>query len=120
MDGIHDLGGMHGFGPVDPEDNGAGHQRWEAAVRAMQLAVIGRRIVTVDESRHAIERMNPADYLAVTYYERWLDGVVRSLTEKSILDGRELEDRTRFFLEHPEASTTDTPFPGSAPLDFNR
>jgi nitrile hydratase len=121
MDGIHDLGGMHGFGPVVRDDDGqAVHQPWEAAVRAMQLTVIARRIVTVDESRYAIERMDPAAYLNSSYYERWLDGVIRSLLEKQILNGDELDERTRFFQEHPETSTVETPFPKSAPMTFNR
>ncbi|HSR22815.1 MAG TPA: nitrile hydratase subunit beta, partial [Candidatus Eisenbacteria bacterium] len=98
MDGVHDLGGMQGFGPVEREANEpVFHAAWEAAVLAMQLAGGSRGLFNIDEFRHGIERMAPADYLRVTYYEKWLDGVTRLLVEKGVVGAAELAERLAFF-----------------------
>ncbi len=106
MDGIHDLGGMHGFGPVVREQNEPPfHAPWEATMVAIQHAVGGRgqNLLNIDEFRHGIERMGNAEYLSTTYYEHWLDGVTRVLLEKGVLSAAELAQRTDFFVERPDA-----------------
>jgi nitrile hydratase beta subunit len=114
MDGVHDLGGMQGFGPVQREANEpVFHARWEAEVLAMMRAGGGRGIYNLDEFRHAIERMRPADYLAATYYEKWLDGITRLFVEKGVVTAAEMEARTAFFTARPEAPAT---LPLTAPL----
>ncbi len=105
MDGIHDLGGMHGFGKVEREENEPPfHARWEAIVVASFLATWGAGLINIDEFRHAIERMDPADYLTSSYWERWLDGTVRLLTEKGIIDRADIDARTAIFKGHPDAT----------------
>jgi nitrile hydratase len=107
MDGVHDLGGMHGFGPVEREENEPPfHAQWEAAVLAMMRAGGSRGLFNIDEFRHGIERMRPAHYLAASYYEKWLDGITRLLVEKGIVDPAELDERVAFFGERPEAPAT--------------
>lgn len=104
MDGVHDLGGMHGFGPVEREVNEpAFHERWEAAVYAIMRASLGTGQYTLDEFRHGVERMDPAHYLRSGYYEHWLDGIARVLIEKGVVSGDELAARTAFFAERPDA-----------------
>ncbi|HLZ69208.1 MAG TPA: nitrile hydratase subunit beta [Dehalococcoidia bacterium] len=106
MDGIHDLGGMHGFGPVVREANEPPfHAPWEAAMVAIQHAVGGRgqNLVNIDEFRHGIERMGNAAYLNTSYYEHWLDGVTRVLLEKGVIAAAELEKRADFFTSHPDS-----------------
>jgi nitrile hydratase beta subunit len=104
MDGVHDLGGMHGFGPVEREANEpAFHEPWEAAVYAIMRASLGTGQYTLDEFRHGVERMNPAHYLRSGYYEHWLDGIARVLIEKGVVSGDELAARTAFFAERPDA-----------------
>ncbi len=72
MNGIHDLGGMQGFGPVEPEpDEPVFHSRWEARVLALTIGA-GRLFGSIDARRHIIERLPPADYLRFSYYEKWL------------------------------------------------
>jgi len=86
VDGIHDLGGMQGFGPVIREQNEpVFHAEWEGAVFAMMRAARARKIFNSDEMRHAIERMDPAEYLASSYYERWLAALTRLLAEKGVV-----------------------------------
>jgi nitrile hydratase subunit beta len=107
VDGVHDLGGMHGFGRVAREENEPTfHARWEAAVWAMVRATRGADLYNIDEFRHAIERMDPGQYLTSTYYERWLDGITRVLVEKGVVSDDEIEARTAFFRERPQAPAT--------------
>jgi len=94
MNGIHDMGGMHGFGPVEPGKNEpVFHSRWEGRVLGLSRACSVQGLFNIDESRHAIERMAPGDYLASSYYERWLDRNVRLLVEKGVITREELERR---------------------------
>ena len=90
MNGVHDLGGTHGFGTVIAEpDEPVFHTRWEGRVRAMMGRTVGR-FYNLDEFRHAIERMPPDEYLRASYYERWLHGVETLLVEKGIIAPDEL------------------------------
>ena len=107
MDGVHDLGGMQGFGPVEREENEpVFHAAWEAAVLAMMRAGGARGLFNIDEFRHGIERMAPADYLRASYYEKWLDGVSRLLVEKGVVGAQELAVRRAFFEAQPGAPAT--------------
>lgn len=94
MDGIHDLGGMAGFGPVAVEaDEPVFHEPWEGWTYALQVAGMGTGTFAIDEFRHAIERLPPADYLAASYYERWLAAVEQLYYEKGVLDPDEVAAR---------------------------
>ena len=91
MDGIHDMGGMDGFGRVQPEVNEpAFHADWERHVFAIVRGVLRLTGVSLDEFRHAIERIPPARYLTSSYYERWLLAAETLLVERGIVSGEEL------------------------------
>jgi nitrile hydratase beta subunit len=91
MNGVHDLGGMHGFGPVIREHNEpVFHSEWEKRVFGMTLTAMGRGVCNVDEFRRAIERMPPAGYLAASYYEKWLHALEALLVEKGVVTREEL------------------------------
>ena len=84
MDGVHDMGGMHGFGPVPVEiDEPLFHEPWEGRVCEMLPVVLSR--TTTDRFRFTIERMPPAAYLASSYYERWLWAIERLAEEQGLL-----------------------------------
>lgn len=92
MNGVHDMGGMHGMGTIAPEaDEPVFHQPWEARVFALNraTAVLGKW--NIDASRHARERIPPADYLRMSYYEKWLAGLVMLLEETGLVTGAELK-----------------------------
>jgi nitrile hydratase subunit beta len=73
MDGVHDMGGMHGFGPVvRPGGELPYHERWEPRIFAIQMLVGIERLGAGPGGRAVREEMDPADYLAASYYERWL------------------------------------------------
>lgn len=82
MNGVHDMGGMHGMGPIAPE---AGepvfHADWEARVHAMTIASPTRG--NIDAGRHQRELIPGPEYLAMTYYEKWF----RSLSELLVKHG---------------------------------
>jgi len=91
MNGVHDMGGMHGFGPVTPEkDEPVFHARWEARVWALRRLMGGWRRWNIDAGRHSIERIAPADYLRSSYYERWFRSLVTLITESGLVTPQEL------------------------------
>lgn len=92
MNGIHDLGGMHGLGPIAPpaEEPVFAHE-WERRAFAMFVPLFGAGCFNVDEFRHAIERMGPAHYLEGTYYEHWLHAFETLLYEKGYMTPAELD-----------------------------
>ncbi|MGH3315671.1 MAG: hypothetical protein ACRDO0_05950 [Nocardioidaceae bacterium] len=93
MSRIHDVGGMQGFGPVEQEaDEPPFHADWEAHVFALNRALIARGVYNLDEFRDAIERMPPQQYLASSYYERWLHAVTTLLVDKGVLSAEEVAD----------------------------
>lgn len=109
MDGIHDLGGMQGFGAVAVEANEpVFHEPWqEIAFAVMFAAQAVIRDHSADAYRHSVERMAPAHYLSSHYYERMLTGTVTLLVEHGVLDLDDLERRCggKFPLAQPVAES---------------
>jgi nitrile hydratase len=104
VDGVHDLGGMHGFGTVPIEDDEPlFHEAWEGRVWFLLAVVAGH--TTIDRIRYTIERMPPAEYLASTYYERWLWAIEQLALEQGLLDSRDKPAR----VTQPPAKTPTWP-----------
>jgi nitrile hydratase subunit beta len=92
MNGVHDMGGMHGMGRVEIEhDEPVFHADWERRVFAVRLACAFHRKWNGNMNRYAVERMPPADYLAASYYERVLFGLETLLVEQGVVSREELE-----------------------------
>jgi nitrile hydratase len=94
MDGVHDLGGTDGTGrvshtPTEP----VFHDEFERRMFGMVMVTMANREYTMDEFRHAIERMAPAWYLDSSYYEHWLAAVEKLLVERGVLEAEELRER---------------------------
>ena len=90
MNGIHDMGGMTCFGPVEREDNEpVFHFEWERRVFALNLASVGA-LGPVDKKRHAVERMDAGHYLNSTYYEHWLAALEIVAKEMGVLSEEEI------------------------------
>jgi nitrile hydratase accessory protein len=81
------MGGQSGFGPVPVDDDDAEpfHADWEARVFALTRALQRNGVFNLDEFRDALERIPPQDYLASSYYERWLKAIETLLAEKGVL-----------------------------------
>jgi len=106
MDGMHDLGGKQGFGPVRYTHNAqAFHAQWEKRVNALYAHAVKLGIFNMDEYRHAIERMEPRHYLTASYYERSLTSLATLCVEKGVIPREELEQRANgaFPLASPSA-----------------
>lgn len=91
MNGIHDMGGIAGFGPISREaDEPVFHADWERRVFAMNLASLAF-FGPVDRARHAIERMDAIEYLTTSYYEHWLAGIEILAKDFGYLTDREID-----------------------------
>src|SRR2546428_4337719 len=93
MNGIHDMGGMHGMGPARHEKNEpVFHAQWEGRVYAMTRVVrSGGGRQNLDNSRHQIELLPPAEYLRMSYYERWFARLMNQLVTNGVVTREELE-----------------------------
>ncbi len=96
MNGIHDLGGMDGLGPIMREpDEPVFHGDWERKVFGMFILTIVGGLFNDDEFRQSRERLDPVKYLQFRYYHQWLIAVQRLLVEKDILTMDEIESRMK-------------------------
>ncbi len=103
MNGVHDMGGMHGFGPVDTADDEIFHGEWEKHVAAIRRLVALQGFFNIDAFRYGIERIEPAAYLSSTYYERWLASIEYNLIEAGALGQDELDERVEALQQRSEA-----------------
>jgi nitrile hydratase subunit beta len=125
---VHDMGGMHGFGPVEAEAaEPAFHAAWEARVYALQRGMGATGLWTIDGGRASLENLPPLEYLASSYYKRWFLGLERRVVahglvgEDEISAGRALRPGIRLNrkLTLDDAKTMsfarfDRPAPGPA------
>ena len=130
-DSVHDMGGMDGFGKVEPEANEpVFHAPWEARVLAMQRAMGYAGAWNIDMSRAAQELLPPAVYLTVSYYKRWALGMEHNLLVRGLADADEIRSghargagrnlRRKLTLQDVEKSLTRGSFgrSPSAPAQF--
>jgi len=91
MDGVHDMGGLDGFGKVEKEPNEPPfHAPWEGRVLGMQRAMGYAGAWNTDMSRYAQERLPPAAYLSISYYKRWALAMETNVIEQGLAGADEL------------------------------
>ena len=96
MNGVHDMGGMDGFGKVEAEQNEPlFHAPWEGRVLAMQRAMGYAGAWHIDHSRFAQEKLPPRDYLAASYYQRWVLAMESNVTRTRLRHAGRAEGRPR-------------------------
>src|SRR5439155_2377453 len=93
MNGVHDMGGMHGMGPIHHEKNEpVFHEPWEGRIYALTRVIrAGGGRQNLDNSRHQLERLPPAEYLRMSYYERWLARLTNQLIANGIATREEID-----------------------------
>lgn len=92
MDGLHDIGGKQGFGPVRHTPHApVFHEHWEKRMNALYGLAVRHGVFNMDEYRHAIERMEPRHYVNASYYERTLTSLATLCVEKGVVTHAELE-----------------------------
>jgi nitrile hydratase beta subunit len=108
------MGGMHGFGPVirDPSDGALDeppfHEAWEARTFGLAVATSAKGLRT-GSSRPAIERIEPAAYLASSYYGRWAQGVEAAIVAGGSLTSAEIDLRATSAEGGPTRSPSTDP-----------
>jgi nitrile hydratase subunit beta len=91
MNGVHDVGGMHGFGPIQPETNEpVFHGPWEGRVLAMNLAIAAWGKFGTDSRRYVRELIPPAQQLAMSYYEKWYTGLITNMVDAGMVTPAEV------------------------------
>ena len=89
MNGVHDMGGQQGMGPVEYEKNEpVFHAPWEARVYALTRAMRAWRKWNLDTDRHALELLPPVDYLRMSYYERWVHRLAAQVVQYGLVTQR--------------------------------
>ena len=102
LNGVHDIGGVDGFGAIHHEvDEPVFHEPWESRIFGMSMVGAGLPPITLDARRHQLERLTPVQYLSSTYYERWLARIEGALVETGTLTGEEIEQRSRELAAEP-------------------
>ena len=92
MNGVHDMGGQQGMGPVQYEKNEpVFHALWESRVYALNRAMRAWRKWSLDTDRHGIELLPPVEYLRMSYYERWLTRLEAQLVTYGLVTKEEME-----------------------------
>jgi nitrile hydratase len=120
VNGIHDMGGMHGFGPVVREDDEpVFHEEWERRVFGIQLAK-SPEVRTIGGARYTIEHMDPAHYLASSYYEHWLVNLEAGVVDVGLATREELAARAANFRDHPGATVPRREDPGQVERAISR
>lgn len=98
MNGVHDMGGMHGFGPVVREENEpVFHAPWEGRVLGLRSAVMRAAQLPGWLSRDVIEHIEPLRYLSMSYYERFLEVAEKLAVAHGLVTAEELDRRTEDF-----------------------
>lgn len=91
MNGVHDMGGMHGLGPIEYEkDEPVFHSPWEALSFALNMATRAGRNWNIDSGRHEIELLPAADYLRMSYYEKWAARLEKLLVKSGLVTESEI------------------------------
>jgi nitrile hydratase len=94
MRSIADMGGMHGFGPVNRADDDTRFKtEWEAKTFAVNLLSLAAGCFNIDESRYSMEKMPPAEYLSTSYFEHWLYSLEDLLISRGVFSQEEYQAR---------------------------
>jgi nitrile hydratase len=92
MNGVHDMGGMHGMGPIEREDDEpVFHHAWEGRIFGLRRAMGAWRQWNIDVTRHEVELVPPVDYLGMSYYERQFAAFLVLLQKRGFVTVAELE-----------------------------
>jgi nitrile hydratase beta subunit len=112
VNGIHDMGGMHGFGRVVVEENEpVFHAAWEKRVLGIVYQLIGLGWANIDAFRHAIERIDPVEYLTTGYYGRWLASAERLAVERGLIAAGDVAARAAGRAVAAQAAGVGAPAP---------
>jgi nitrile hydratase len=100
MDGVHDLGGREGFGPIlDKDDERPFHAEWE--MRAFGIKEVAATSWTLDWFRHCRELIGPVDYLTRPYFDQRITAVAAQMVDEGYLTLDEIKAGVAAFAPKP-------------------
>ncbi|GAB7528341.1 nitrile hydratase subunit beta [Pseudomonas sp. 3A(2025)] len=125
MDGFHDLGGFQGFGKVPHTINSLSYkpvfkEDWEhLAYSLMFIAADHLQQFSIDEARHAVERLDVRQHVGTTYYERYVIATASLLVEGGVITQEELDEAlgSHFKLANPPHSKGRPAISDRAPFE---
>ena len=98
--GVHDMGGVPGYGPVEPEKNApVFHDEWEGRVFGLVVSIQG------GFKRSNLEGLDPDVYLS-GYFPRLMAALEHGLIERGVLAPDEVEAKAAHFSDNPESHAT--------------
>ena len=113
MNGVHDFGGMHGYGEINPEQNEpVFHDEWEKRVLGLFVPIMAASGMCVDEFRAQIELMGASNYLKTSYYEHWLHAFEKLLLTSGLVTEEELRSGKASMVDpaiSPPVTVSDIP-----------
>jgi nitrile hydratase subunit beta len=102
MDGVHDLGGREGFGPiVDKADDKPFHADWEMRAFGVKQSAAGATDWTIDWFRYCRELTGPVEYLTRPYFDQWLTTLAAQLVDEGYLTLDEIKRGASTFAPKP-------------------
>lgn len=122
MDGIHDMGGLEGFGPVPyvPGEPARVATRWEAISGAALFALLRSGLTNIDAHRHRIERLDPTRYLPISYWGRWLAAVESATVDQGIAEQQEIDEAIAGLGHDPDRTAPVPPMHPVQALESRR
>jgi nitrile hydratase subunit beta len=118
MNGVHDMGGMQGFGPVEPEENEpVFHAPWEGRALAMNRTMGALGLWNIDIGRFSREQLPPEVYLGSSYYRKWILGLEDLVVQYGLVGEDELAAGHAL---HPPAAVKPKVTVGEAPKLLSR
>ncbi|MEM6465058.1 MAG: nitrile hydratase subunit beta [Pseudomonadota bacterium] len=110
MNGLHDMGGQHGYGPVNPDPNEPlFHGAWEARALAITLAMGAHGKWSLDRSRFARETLTPTELVTLSYYHRWIAALEALMLEAELITPEELTSGDPEGTSTPALKAEDVP-----------
>ena len=92
MPRFSNVGGIQGFGPIDPSDDQRPFEWvWQARVWALNTVLPPRYGHNSDEKRDLAEQLPAQVHMEQGYYERWLTRLEIMLVEDGVLTAGELD-----------------------------
>ena len=109
MNGVHDMGGQQGYGPVQIEANEPlFHGEWERRALGVTVAMGASGLWNIDLARSARESLPPLDYVQGPYYAIWTKALQKLLIERGLITEQEL-------AQDVTAAGTDSPADADLP-----
>lgn len=91
----HDMGGVSRFFCDTLDTTHHELSDFDREVDALRQILAAKGLMTVDELRRGIEALPEADYLRLSYYQKWLRSIITVLQARGLIEAGDLERHWR-------------------------